>query len=215
VPKLLRKSENKKWLPPEKATWLNEGDIHADPLGDLATKGNTLSLYELEDDQTNLNRVIAAIAATKDNVPHFQYTLIDRYEIESLGIKIKKTKGGTADSVVNDCHYDLIELSGYQIVSLAKMLLLKGTRTQMLKDNVKKEIIESVRQGFLDENLEAFRAKHVLMEDSKDAQHQPQTPAVAPVPETSTFPGIIRKTLSSYCKWFNRLTVVALSLAFR
>ena len=210
MPKLLRKSENKKWLPLEKATWLSQGDIQADPVGDLATKGNTLSLYELEDGQANLNRIIAALAATRGNVQHFEYTLIERSDIESLGIKIKKTKGMTADEGVNDCHYDLFELSGYQIVSLAKMIFLKGARTQMLKDDVRKEIIESVRQGYLNQNLEAFKAKNALMEDSKNTLRKPQTPAIPPVTKTSSSPGIIRKTLADCCKWFNRLTVAAL-----
>jgi hypothetical protein len=143
----LRRSDNKKWLPLENGLWLQEGDICADPVGELATKNNTLSLYEVEDDRANLTRIIAAMAATRNDFQHFQYSLVDRNLIEELNIKLVKIPGDTPDDIVNNYHYDLIEISGSKLISLAKKMLSNAERAEMLKSKVIQQIHNSYNGG--------------------------------------------------------------------
>lgn len=113
----------------------------------MATNNNKLSLWEVDNNRANLDRVIAALAATRNNFQHFQYSLVERKLIEGLDINLEKTIGQTPDEIVNQYHYDLIEMSGSKLISLAMMMLSNATRTEMLKNEVEKQIFIAVNEG--------------------------------------------------------------------
>jgi hypothetical protein len=68
MPFILRTIRKDRWYRIEDVPWLEEGDIHADPLADLNTKANELSVWLIEDDRSNLNRVVSALAATRTHI---------------------------------------------------------------------------------------------------------------------------------------------------
>lgn len=47
---VLRKIRKSKWYKSGSVPWLEEGDLRADALSDLATKGNKLSVYLVDGD---------------------------------------------------------------------------------------------------------------------------------------------------------------------
>lgn len=76
---LLRGIEKRRWNKEEAKhfNWLLSNDFPADPLADLRTQGNALSFWHIEEDQSNLERVAAAIACTKGNLDNFDFGLIN------------------------------------------------------------------------------------------------------------------------------------------
>lgn len=80
---------------------------------------NALSVWYVEDDGSNLERVVTALAATREHVSHFDYLLFDYAVVTDLGLTIKKTTGGTFDNAANrSWHRDLTELSGRRVLAL-------------------------------------------------------------------------------------------------
>jgi len=58
--------------------WLKPNQIQADPLGDLRINEGALSVWHIEDDESNLDLVIAALVATRQNFDKFEYGLFDQ-----------------------------------------------------------------------------------------------------------------------------------------
>lgn len=115
MPLFLRMIKGSRWYPPEDTFWLADGEIQAEPLADLATRENTLSVFQISDNESNLERVIAAMAAQRDDLRHFEYALFDQQIIADLNIKVQKAPGDTKDGIVNEWHYDLTELSAQKL----------------------------------------------------------------------------------------------------
>ena len=121
MPFFLRRITKTKWLernPP----WLPVDDIPADPLGDLRTKSNVLSVWQVEADQRSLMQVAMAITTMSDNVSHFHYALIDQVAFEKTNIKVEDAPGDSRYEQANTLHYNLIELSASDLVQLARVI---------------------------------------------------------------------------------------------
>lgn len=74
----------------------------ADPLGDLATAGNTLSFWLVEDDRSNLDQVVTALASNCDRVSNIDYGLVRPDDVRRIGIAIEKSLGASADRKANE-----------------------------------------------------------------------------------------------------------------
>ena len=113
-------SRNKnKWYE-DKPSWLKNDEIHADPLADFVTTKNSLSVWRVEDNKSNLQRIIAALAAIRDRIDKLDYVLFDEKLLKECDIKVKLTEGNSPDQEANAWHYDLIELSAQKLVKLAE-----------------------------------------------------------------------------------------------
>jgi hypothetical protein len=99
--------------------WLNSDEIPADPLGDLQTKKNTLSIYIIGDDNSKLERCISAYAANRNDIEEISFVLFDENVIKNIGIKYKQNNNGLLlDEFINSLHYDLYELSSQKLIEL-------------------------------------------------------------------------------------------------
>jgi hypothetical protein len=98
VPQFVRAAlRTNRWLETEDRA---PHDFPADVVTDLGTKGDQLSVYEVTG-SVSAERIAIAVAAGKNNPDHTGYAVFDRAPIESLGITINKTPGGTHDATVN------------------------------------------------------------------------------------------------------------------
>jgi hypothetical protein len=123
VPSFLIKVTWGKWQTDE--PWLPPGELPANALFDLRFPNNKLSAWRIEDGNTNLDRVITALAVNKGktSIDNVDYILLEQKTIEELGVKMEKSRGTTPDVSANDeWHFDLIELTVSKIVSLAKCI---------------------------------------------------------------------------------------------
>lgn len=150
MPFILRTIRKNRWLQ-ENLDWLKEGDVPADPLGDLATTNNELSVWFVEDDKSNLEQILAAFAATRETSAHVDYALFDPQILEELGILNKRTKGGTPDPQANTWHIDLYELSASKLVELTKALLLKSERTRISQKEICQLVVTAINLGRIDQ----------------------------------------------------------------
>ena len=156
MPFLLRAIRRNRWRP-ELPTWLGSDDVPADPLGDLSTLDNKLSVWYVDDAQQNLGRVSAALAAGREKIDKLDYALIDIDTLTRLGIESKKTPGESPDDHANkNWHYDLHRLSGKALTSLAKAILPQTeSRARLLPKKVK----ELIKAGLSNAELDSERLK--------------------------------------------------------
>lgn len=145
---LLRQIRKGRWLERSDLGWLKPGELIADPLGDLATTGGSLSVFEVPDDGEN-QRVITALAANKLNPSSFDYVLFDDSWLTSNGFAISQSQGKTPDGVVNGLHYDVIHLSATSLVKMAH-IVSAGRLCRVQTKRVKEWIKSAIDNGDLD-----------------------------------------------------------------
>ena len=152
MPFLLRIIRKSKWYPVVNGAILSKDDFPADPLADLNTKDNRLSVWYIKDDESNLQRVATAYAASRDSLAHFEYVLFDIGLPSNMKIDLMETKGGTKDEYVNELwHRDLDGLTALRLVDLAVELAKGARRERIPEKKIKKWVAEAVANGQIDE----------------------------------------------------------------
>jgi len=145
---LIRKA---KWYRTEATAFLAAGDISADCLSDLRTTGNELSAWYVEDNKSNLTRILTALGAGRDDLVHVDYLIFDHSVPTTLGIKLRKTGGLTPDKGANAAwHYDLIELSARKLVELAVAIFEGATKERIPVKTVAEWIKGGVARNEID-----------------------------------------------------------------
>jgi hypothetical protein len=162
MPFFLRTIRKARWYNVEGVSWLEKGDIQADPLADLNTKGNELSVWLVENDRSNLEQVVTALAATRTDISNLDYALLDVRLLPELNIKVRHTTGGTPDEKANaSWHRDLVELSAFKVVELARVILAKAERKRIPETEIRRLIIQAIASGRIEptELQESIRDK--------------------------------------------------------
>jgi hypothetical protein len=166
VPLILRKIRKAKWYRSDAAPWLESEDLQADALVDLATKGNKLSVYVVEDNQSNLERIIASIAANCDFISDFDYALFGQEVLDEIKINTQDTSGETPDTLVNTWHRDLVELSAVKIFTLAKVIATRAERRRVLSKRVMELVAHSIASGQIEREKLRLKPDQVAKVDS-------------------------------------------------
>lgn len=148
---LLIKIQRSRWYRTGLPPFIKKPDIPADCLADLNIQENSLSLWYIEHDKSNLRRVLTALAANCNFVSNVDYLLFDGTIVTTLGLKIEKTDGGTPDKLANrSWHHDLIELSGRKIVDLAHAIFFDSTTERIPKAKISVWLKEALERSELD-----------------------------------------------------------------
>jgi hypothetical protein len=129
------------------------GDVPADALGDLSTSQNTLSVWEVAPDRSNLERVVRAVAIGKNKVDSAGWVLFDAELLPALNIGVKAVPGETTDEGANSWHRDLVDLSGLKLVALAKTIFTHGESGTITKNRMVTLIEEGIQQRELPVSL--------------------------------------------------------------
>jgi hypothetical protein len=159
MPLFLRNVRENRWYKAEAAPWLEKGDIPADPLGDLATTGNRLSVWEVAGDRSNIERIVRALAVNRQKISDMGYVLFDSALLETVGIDSVQETGATPDAEANAWHRDLVDLSGKKLVTLTRLILENGESGTVLRKRLEELIEEGVKQNQLPEKCRAKVAK--------------------------------------------------------
>ena len=131
--------------------WIQEGDVSADALSNLRTIGNALSVWQIDENTTNLDRVIAALAAGRMKLDKIDYALIDRQALDPLGIRLVKETGGSFDRDANTMwHQDITGLSGSKLLELASTLQTHAKFKRIHRNDVRDLVVASIDDGFID-----------------------------------------------------------------
>jgi len=165
VPYLLRIATLGRWNDSTSPDWLSPGEMTADPLGDLKTIDGKLSVWVIDDEGENLDRVVAALAGARPRLDHFEFYLVGLTKVESDGFSIETSHGGSADPSANEkWHRDIIRISAPRLVKLASVLKHHGEPNTRLK----KQVSQLLRSGLQAGNLiEAKLGKHILQDIGK------------------------------------------------
>lgn len=158
---VLRKIRKARWYKHDRVSWLVEGELQADALDDLRTTGNRLSVYLVDDDDTNLERVASAlVTANTEYISDFEYAIISYEVFQELDIKTEDSEGETPDGLVNSWHRDLLELTAAKIVALATAIQTRAERRVFLKRRVTQMVLDALAAQKLDRG----RMKPALLE---------------------------------------------------
>ena len=114
---VLRKlSQKRHW---DDMEWLEQGDTQADVVKCLYPANNKLSVYILDRPARQMERVVAALALTRDHLAHMDLAVIPDSILEDCDIRAASKEGDTPDPGVNQWHIDLVELSIAKIARFA------------------------------------------------------------------------------------------------
>jgi hypothetical protein len=132
--------------------WLAQNGLHADPLSDLRTKDNSISVWRIHTDRSNLDLVVTALAVSRDGLDKFEFGLFDRTLVAQLGIKINDTKPGKCAALpdANKWHSDLEELSVDTVVTLLQTIFPHIEKNIHLLPAVKKLVLAAQKQNLLE-----------------------------------------------------------------
>lgn len=124
VPIILRKLEKKRHWDP--APWVGCQDMQADVMKCLSTKNNQLSVYLLNEPHTQIERVVAALAASRDFLVPLDLAVVPIDILKECSIQSDDVQGETPDSEVNGWHRNLVELTVTKITRLIFAIRSKG-----------------------------------------------------------------------------------------
>jgi hypothetical protein len=156
VSRLLLKIRKALWERTSLPAFLPKGDIPADCLANLNIGDNALSVWYVEDDESNLDRVLTALAATRDVVSHIDYLVFDYTVVTNLGLKISKTDGDTPDNFANrSWHHDLTELTGRGVLGLAIAIFYDSD----VKRIPQKRILECLKGAVRNSEIDSLRLR--------------------------------------------------------
>ncbi len=125
-------SQKRHW---DGAPWLGPQETQADAVKCLMTSQNSLSVFVLDgpDDQTE--RVVAALAVTRDSLAQLDLAIAPEEVLVQCDIRRERVPGQTPDSGVNGWHEDLVELTVAKIARLASAIKSEG---EIRRYNLKK-----------------------------------------------------------------------------
>lgn len=82
----------------------------------------------IEDFQADLERVVTALAGTRQVITDIDYAVFDHSLLSEIAIELEFNDGDTADDDVNKWHRDLVELTTSKLLALARVI--KGNATK-------------------------------------------------------------------------------------
>lgn len=144
---LFRKlSQKRHW---DAESWLEPGDIQADAAKCLATSENKLSVFVLEQPDEQVERVVAALAVTRDSLAHLDTALAPEEILARCGIRRDEVPGQTADFKVNEWHQDLVELTVMKVARFAAAIRGGGEIKRCNWKKVGAAIRQSLNAGYI------------------------------------------------------------------
>jgi hypothetical protein len=150
VPLLLRGIRKRRWSTDASISGLSGGEIQADAFGDLSTSQNTLSVWYVEDEQSNLEQVITALSSNRDTISNLDYVLFNIDLVSSIGIKIEENKGATPYEEANHWHRDLTMITALKLFKLVEIIYNQNSEKKRVQEkNILKLINQAVQNNLI------------------------------------------------------------------
>ena len=146
-----------RWAKDGDYSWVPDGDLHADPLADLMALNNSLSLWHIEDDLSNMDDVIVALAANMDIVQSIDYLIFSSDAVAAADIGYRQTPGKTPFEPAQKWHYDLVNVSALRLVALAKAVFASSEAERRPRHEILGLLADAVKSGRVD--LESLKEK--------------------------------------------------------
>jgi hypothetical protein len=129
--------------------------------------GGGLSVWQVERvGDPILRRIAAAIvanpASSTKEIPKVEFRLVDRAQVEGLGISVTQSDGKLRDTGINGLHYELGSLNATRAIQLLR--LMRGTAKVFPAKTIARFIVQSINKNYL--------PPEVLTKDFLNALHQ-------------------------------------------
>lgn len=147
-------------------SWLEKNDIAADAVTDLETRENDLSIFVINDDLSQLDRCLSALAANRMRLKPLDYILFDTRVIDQLQLETNDLEGNLRDKEVNKLHRNIIKLSANKLIKLSNIIMDSCIPNRILDDQVADIIVNSITNKWIEEKsineklLEDIKRKH-------------------------------------------------------
>jgi hypothetical protein len=110
-----------------------------------------LSVWHIEDDHSNLNRVICALAAGREEIVNFDYLLIDYHILSDLNMIIESRPGVSADDYANVAwHRNLCDLTETKLRALAQTVRAHCQPVRIAQKDIALWLTDGVIAGHID-----------------------------------------------------------------
>lgn len=149
--RLLRVVDGARWdFVDDLPDWKAKGDLPGAAIGDLRPSAtNKLSFWAIEADNSNLDRIIGALAASRGNIESFEARMVDLAEVQAL-FTVKQSNGQSKDSEANKTwHRDLVDVTYAKLGGLVELLATKSIPIERDETEVIKLILDSVKAGHI------------------------------------------------------------------
>lgn len=146
MPQFLLRITKRKW-DKLNVQWLRPNDIQADPLGDLSIIDGTLSVWYIEDDRSNLDLIVTALAATRERFDKFEFGLFDQNVVDLVDVLVKIKPGDTPLENANHWHRDLTELTIDKATTLVKTIFNGLEKKRLFAETITDRILGAVHAG--------------------------------------------------------------------
>lgn len=144
----LRVVRQRRWATFPDIDWIAPGETQADALLDLQTRNNRLSVFRIDNDN-DIQRVVVALAATRDHIANLDYAIFDDDELIAQGIDITQTVGETPDKTANILHCDIHNLTARQIELIARTIAL-ADHTRIHSRDIQTMLTDALQSGDLE-----------------------------------------------------------------
>ena len=144
---IFRKLSQKRYW--DRTPWLGADDAQADTPRCLKTNENRLSIFVLEEPEVQMERVVAALALSRDSLAHLDLAIAPETVLEVCRIQGDRVQAKTPDSEVNEWHIDLVELTATKIAELARAIKSEGEIKRYNLGDVKEAIRKSLNTNYI------------------------------------------------------------------
>jgi len=109
---------------------------------------SALSVWLVEDDQSNLERVVGVVAAGRRHVDKFDYALVEESAIRGLGIEIQRSPEACPDEEASRrWHHNVIRLTATNLNAIVQLIRSEGRVERVLKPRVEAIIRNGMDSG--------------------------------------------------------------------
>lgn len=117
-------------------------------------KNGELSVWIIEDDESNLDRVLAALASNCDSLEDLSFVVASQEAVDQLQIPIHNRPGTTPDDEANHLwHRDLVGLSNDLLFALSRAINSAIDKSaKRTKPQIRQLIKKGIESGELDQS---------------------------------------------------------------
>jgi len=139
------------WVPTDDVPGTIFADFRVDDKGHL-------SVWWIDDQRSNCDDVVTALAATRDRPDDLTYVLVDESVFANLGLPIARSKGRTPSLKANDYHRDVLDVYGSRLLRIASAFYHRGTLQRVLEVRVE----ELLRSAVVDKRVDLHKINRIL-----------------------------------------------------
>ena len=158
--------------------WLGPQEAQADAVKCLETSENRLSVFVLDRPEDQTERVVAALALTRDNLAQIDLAIVPVEVLVRCDIQRKRVEGQTSDSGVDGWHEDLVELTVAKIAQLASAIRSEGEVRRYNQKKVETAIQKSLNADYINTEkinrdlVPSLRKRGIIRSDLPEVRRQ-------------------------------------------